>query len=245
MKAQISTVLLSAIASALLANGTVEAATFRFNDSTMDPSQYEITTFKDPVVTVTTSGLSSGGFPGSVMSIITGIPNTSGAYVQQVTYLLSKNAAYDTATNGPIKDITLSIDSYFKALIQNFTYSGGAARVIIEQSGKIYEYGAALPAVQDAYLSKTFENLTSVNFRYVADLANLGYDFSMHPNFSTGKLRFGFVTAAELYSSIPLQVEQRYDNFSISVSSVPELSTMHELLLGIVALLVLKRRARY
>src|SRR6267378_4399482 len=122
-----------------------------FTDSTFNPSDYSVITWKsDPSITISVGQTQNGGNPGQALQIMYSLPGGNG---NSVVGLSRPSFTYNPATQGAIQSIDFSAEKYV-------TYTGcgscyidsNTARAIILQNGAYYMAVLAIPGNAGAYI---------------------------------------------------------------------------------------------
>jgi hypothetical protein len=236
---------------------SMAAASVTFSDSTFNLSDYSISKYQFGGADATVSQTSFGN-PGAALQIETHSPGIILNHNYATQYLINNNFRYDPTVQGVINTISASEDivGQFFQTGSSYPYnpigSGRGGLILIEQAGNIYTNvrGNVAPPISGTYdfNSVHANGLKATDFGLVTDFTTFQVDERQHPNFSNGVLEFGFPGgphATDFYGLPETITVVRIDNFSLTVSSVPEPETYAMLLAGLGLIGFLRRRKNW
>ena len=188
-----------------------------FTDSTLDPSNYSIQTWKsDPGIQITVQQTQTGGNPGQALQLLYAFPAISG---NSMVGLTRQSFSYDPATQGAIQSVSFSVDKYF-------TYTGcltcyvsdNTARLLVLQNGVYYIATINIPGNGGNYIPASATGLEANDFG-LFDFTTGNLNMSINPNFSSGVMQFGLASRYLFQFSAPATADVRYKNLTIDVQS--------------------------
>lgn len=190
-----------------------------FSDSTFNPSDYSIITWKsDPSIMISVGQTQTGGNPGQALQILYSLPAGSG---NSMLGLPRPSFTYNPATQGAVQSVDFSIEKYV-------TYTGcsscqfdstNTARLLILQSGTYYMAVVPLPGSAGTYLKATATGLRASDFG-LFDFKTGTLNTAVNPNFNNGVMQFGVAIRYLFQFDTFAQAETRLDNLTINVQSV-------------------------
>jgi hypothetical protein len=232
----------------LLAPMRTEASVVTFYDGTFNPSDWSVDAFeKLNGGSANASQALSGGNPGEYYRIINTV--NSGAVNSAVYGLyLKPTASYTPSTQGAIISGSLSIDTQMFA---GFGL-GEATRTLLQQDGKLFiRIGSRIDANNvGSWLTQgqTFEqnDFQLISSATVNSSGPLFTDPLIHPDFtSTGStIIFGFSSANSTTGTDGYRIDAGYDNWRITLNTVPEPTSMVLWAVGGFAAIAFTRRRR-
>ena len=191
-----------------------------FSDSTFNPSDYSVITWKsDPGILISVGQTQTGGNPGQALQILYTLPATNG---NSTVGLPRPSFTYDPATQGAIQSIDFSIQKYV-------TYTGcnscpfdntNTARLLILQNGSYYIAAVPLPGSAGTYLKATVTGLRANDFG-LFDFKTGALNAAVNPNFNSGVMQFGPAVRFLFQFDTFAQADNRLDNLVINVNNVP------------------------
>jgi hypothetical protein len=211
-------------------------ATTAFSDGDFSLSDYAFQNFtNNQSVSITTNA--SKGNPGSSLevAITAGRGNSEGHQ-----YFFNNSFLYDISASGAIESLEFSIDQYISSTLTLQTHGAG---LLILQNDNIYTYSVALPATENIFLHASAKGIRAHNFSLITDKATATSNKSIHPDFTKGSLQFGFATGWTATGSLPRHTTiERLDNYSVTVSQVPESSSLLLVIFGALTVFGSQRR---
>lgn len=217
----------------LLAAAPASAVTI-FSDTTFNSSDYTLTSYAGASVT-TTLGQGSAGNPGTSLE---GSYAAAGGNAAGVLFTaLNQNFVYDPTVSGAITSLSASLDRFFSPTVDGLPIAVGSysLRILAEQNGQIYQsiftFGPTNQLGGDWYTLAT-SNIQASDFK-LFDPANFGSSGSLTGlDYAGSAITFGFAmrsAGAVDNNGVPVDLPSagtlRADNFSLTISSVPEPST--------------------
>lgn len=189
-----------------------------FSDSDFNLSNYTIQSFSSGQ-TVGISQSSSMGNPGNALRI--DIFSNAGS-TRSLSYFLNQHFLHSPQNQGDILSISLSSDVY----VQNSLSSGSVATYgqmfLLAQDGKYYTHFKSVTPSTGIYHSATTGALTASDFSLITNLETGTTNSTIHPNFNGSTITFGIVQAAFERTSKNHSIVELTDNFTVTISVVPE-----------------------
>jgi PEP-CTERM motif len=213
----------------LFGAGLLQASTVTFTDSTFDLSDYSITTFQSGGGTISVSQTTTAGNPPPAMQVITTVSGSAGFL--GLGYFLNPSFTYNPGAQGAVTSINFSEDINFSVSgFEVFLAAEGASSVIY-QNGNLYIYRFSAP-VNAGVWETVGGTILQSNYDLITNVNTLAVDSTQHPNFASGPMEFGFISAWDSPSGVNPNVStELFDNFTITVDTAsPEPATF--LLLG-------------
>lgn len=194
-----------------------------FSDGTFNDPNWSMVTFPTSATGQFTEQITAGGNPGAYKRVAT--INNNFTYNAHLRTAFT----YNPSVSGAISTIDWSIE------YKNFlTFGQGQGfYLVIEQGGNLYRNGFFATGLGSGWLGAGQGSLTEGTFTE-------GISGSAHPNFSASgsTITFGFGTSNGNAATIDIG----YDNYSVTITPVPEPGTL--VFLGVGAVAVLRRRKR-
>jgi hypothetical protein len=215
-------------------------ASTSFEDTEFDITQYDVTTFQSKQVITTTSPATVGN-PGSALQVL--FSSLGGKSFGRAVFI-NKSFAYDPGVEGKIDSISFSSDNLINAGVPLGAFS---TNLLISQGGQIFQYGISLTTRENIYQYAQSIELLSTNFNLVTNFNSsaVTFDSSIHPDFSAGLMNFGFYRHwVDNIGYGAHNTFQRLDNFSVTITSVPEPTSYTLALVSLITLAAIKRRVR-
>jgi hypothetical protein len=216
----------------LATTARIAVASVTFSDGTFNNADWQV-----PIMyqgynggTLNAYQVASGGNPGSYQEVDTTLNGVGGntPWSNIVAFHQQLNSTYDSSVQGAISSIDFSLD------VENHIYVGLAIGAAIEQNGMLY---APLPLGTNGpttWTNYTETGLTASSFWHVINSPPTFAFVPGQPDFSStgAPISFGYYTF-EATTDVPYTIDAGYDNWSVTVHSTPEPST---LVLGIAGL---------
>jgi uncharacterized protein (TIGR03382 family) len=221
--------------------GAAQAVTL--SDPSFDPAAYQVQVFAAPGQSITLSASASDGNPGAALQLDSTLPAPGPATALGRVLLFGGPMAYDPGASGAVGTLDWAMDKWVTILQPPGFGLANGVTLLLEQGGRYYLNGVALPNNQGAWFTGSASGLGASSFVELTDPANGVVDGTSHPDFSAGPMRFGLSASFGLPGGSPtLQILARYDNLSVTISPVPEPASGTLALAGAALLLVLARR---
>jgi hypothetical protein len=217
------------LAGSLTAGGALAGQT-NFTDGTFDTSNYTLSSFADPSVTIGSFGQTANGNPGTALE---GMTSSTGVNAQGVLLTALNNAfVYDPHASGAITSIDASLQRYadFTDAGQESAVGSYTLRVLAEQDSTLYQAtfsfgptgidgGFWVGLSQAGITANDFTVLNSSNFATGGSATGL--------NFDGDAITFGFAMRASgaILNSTggpspdDQTTDMRADNFGLSINS--------------------------
>ena len=222
---------------------TAMSLTLQFSDGTFNLASYSISVFNNlpPPDTASLSQKPVGGNPGTWVAIdgtLQADPTSNAIYAAA---LVNSAWSYSPANQGPITSVSFSLDR-FNSVVAADTQV--AATLVAVQSGIYYFNSIQGPVIAGVWetISQNGVNLTTAwnAFSFFTGAITPG----VHPNFSSGsQIAFGFALSVQPPSLANTTGTVGADNFSLTISAVPEPKTAL-LFSAALALLIARHRPR-
>jgi PEP-CTERM motif len=199
--------------------------------------------------TETATTIANNGNPGSYYQQTATIPTAPPGVRNGIDneYLFSGASGangYNPSVSGEILSLDFCID------IINFTQGlNVSAAPMLEQGGMFYR-ATVLTSMSPSWTTLSYVGLTALNFGLVSnDPSGIGstVDFSMHPDFSLtgGPISFGFASVhSTSLGGVGYTKMEGFDNWCITLHTVPEPASLSLVLLGALATTLWARRFR-
>jgi hypothetical protein len=211
-----------------------------FSDASLNLSDYSISTYHQTgTVTITNTG--TDGNPGAALSVSFNTPAPA-----PFTFDLSSNAivaksfAFDPTSVAPGYEIGFSIDknvSYTPSSFGAFNAQG----FLLSQGGQLFLHVVPLSNTFGVFQTATFASTFASDF-VLFDPATGAVNAAVNPNLASGVMQFGFTSSLSLPPGAPsVQARSVYDNFSVSITAVPEPGTYALLMAGMFVLFACRR----
>ena len=211
-----------------------------FKDTEFNYADYGVTTVASPGVSPQLGQSLTGGNSGAFLSANTLVPAGSDTFIS-AGYITNRVYNYDPSASGQVASITYSMDDLINLQSPNLN-----SNFLIYQGGNYFVHQQSVGAVQpNTWVHTGPVTLGASNFSLVTDLAHLTVDAAQHPDFATGSMLFGtyyYLKGTE--SADVINISRGFDNFSVSVSAVPENGTLTLFLLGLLPALGFSRLRR-
>nr|WP_321403685.1 VPLPA-CTERM sorting domain-containing protein [uncultured Desulfobacter sp.] len=215
------------------------AATVTFYEDTFDLSLYQSFIEQNEGASITINQLSSGGNPGEALSILTEVASGNPNHLSY-EYILNTSFTFDPSITGTISEISYSMDRWID--VQGGNLASWGATLLLEQEGKYFKYRFSLSPSEQNWLNGGNSNLLATNFVEIIDLALGTVNPNSNPDFAGSEITFGVLTGWDHAGSNSVVVDNRIDNLSIVVSTVPIPASAWMLGSALIGLLSIKRR---
>jgi hypothetical protein len=215
-------------------------ASTSFKDTEFDLTHYDITTYQSKQ-TITATNPAAVGAPGAALQVL--FSSLGGKSFGRAVFV-NNTFAYDPGREGKIDSISFSSDNLINAGVPLAAFS---TNLLISQGGQLYQYGISLTTSENIYQHAQSIELLSTNFNLVTNFNSsaVSFDSTIHPDFSSGLMYFGFYRHwVDNIGYGAHNTIQRLDNFSITVTSVPEPTAYALALVGLLTLAAAKRRVQ-
>lgn len=210
-----------------------EGAVVTFFDGTFNDADWERDVFE--IVnggTVVATQEAAGGNPGEYLHIINTV--AAGAAGSAVYGLYIKpSASYTPSTQGAIIDGTLSIDTQMFAGFGD----GETTRTLLRQDGNLFiRVGMRIDANNVGSWMTKGQTFTASNFQMISQTGPgvLVFDPTNHPDFSDSgsTIEFGFSTADSTQFTTGYTIDGGFDNWRVTLNTVPEPTSLVLLAVG-------------
>jgi hypothetical protein len=217
------------LASMLFAAGMLHAGPITFTDGTFNLSNYSITTLQSGGGTINVSQTTTAGNPSPAMQVVTAVSGTAGNFLG-LGYFLNTFFTYDPGTQGAINSINFSEDINFSISGFDVFLAAEGASSLISQNGNLYIDRFSAPVNAGVWETVT-ASIVQSDYDLITNVNTLADDSTQHPNFASGPVEFGFISAWSSPSLNANTSTELFDNFTITVNATsPEPATF--LLLG-------------
>jgi len=220
---------------AFAGNATLSwAASTTFSDGIFSDADWSAAVVSEvgPPVSFTAQQVATGGNPAEYRQV----QHSYGGPGSIVSGHLQDAAIYDPASQGAISSLDFSFDIMLLNGGDSLTVAYGA---LLYQNGSYYGGGGLLTTITpttNVWVSHTFSGLDSAAFSRLSGPAGATPDFSA----SGGAIQLGYF-ASNGTSGGPTATLSGLDNWSMSVTPVPEPASALLLLIGLLAYGVLRR----
>lgn len=225
----------------LCASAHTADATVTFSDGAFNDSDWQLSMLFQGGNggSVTGTQVTSGGNPGAYRKVVNSVNSPLGSTPSAMLGFHQRLAAtYDPTSQGPIGAIDFAIDFLN---ISSFG-QGQGYEVALSQNGKLYAPFGHLTDTLTGWRHDSSTGLTANDFFQVI-APPVVIDVNQHPDFSgTGAPISLGVFTFNATTDVPFTITVGYDNWSATVHSVPEPTTLVMTALSGLALLVFRRR---
>jgi hypothetical protein len=209
-----------------------------FTDTEFNLSDYSITKFENRQ-TITVSRAATSGAPGAALQVL--FSTQSGISSGNVVFI-NNNFIYDPAAEGSITSISFSSDNLIDSEVGVGSFG---TNLLLLQEGNFYRFNYPLSTTENKFQHAQSTALRSSDFSLVTSFSagSATIDSTLHPSFTSGVIKFGFDRAWNVRSSFSAHnTIERLDNFSVTVTSVPEATSSALALMGIAVVVSLTRK---
>jgi hypothetical protein len=239
--------LLTTVPAILFSGSSIAYGDTIFTDSTMNPANYSISTFQSGGGSIVASQTNAAGNPIPALQVITTVGSGAGDFLG-LGYFLNPSFVYDPNSEGVIGSITFSEDLNFSVTGAGVFLVAEGTSSIVSQDGNLYIDRFTAPLDAGAWETTSATVLQS-NYNLITNLATLTEDPTQHPNFASGQMEFGFISA---WSSAGLNANvatELFDNFDVTVHPeavvTPEPSTFSAMAVALLAVVSASRISKF
>lgn len=219
------------------------AQALTLTDTEFDLTDYQVNLYAAPGQSLTVTQNPLAGNPGAALQLHALLPPPGFSNALGRVLAFSNVLAYDPAVAGPIGTLDWRFDKWMTVVQPAGLGVFNGVSLLIEQGGRYYINVAVLPSTMDTWHTGNASGLTAQSFAELTDPLNGVVNNLSHPDFGAGLMRFGLSAGFAAAAGSPtIETIGRYDNLVVSISPVPEPSTLAMGCAGAALLLLLRRR---
>jgi hypothetical protein len=206
-----------------------------FKDSTFNLANYTGINYRsDPAISISSSQCATCGTSASkALHILTTYPAETNLLLMEG--FINTTFTYNPSLQGVISSISSSVDKYY-IFRSGGTFTSNFFRPMILQDGNYYMAAIPVSVTPGVYNNGSASGLLATDFQ-LFDFLTGAFNSSSHPNFSGDTMEFGLANRITNTFTTADGNITNYDNYSLTVASVPEPSALLLMAFGLVALI--------